>query len=104
MQTMSPTENAHEYALDMPLAKVLVGEPTHLSAYDVSCTADRALVTYLIISQFKLWQLHKEKRILRKSYLDHWEATKESTGTGRPVDAIISPAVAYTACPHGCNS
>ncbi|KAH7929984.1 amidase [Leucogyrophana mollusca] len=50
-----------------------------------------------------LWQLHKEKRALRKAYLDHWNATKSRTGTGRPVDAIISPAVAYTAVPHGLN-
>ena len=28
----------------------------------------------------------------------------ERTGTGRPVDAIISPAVAYTAVPHGLNT
>lgn len=85
IQTMSPTEDAHEYALDQPLAKTLVGEPVHISA-------------------FELWQLHKEKRDLRKSYLDYWEATKSVTGTGRPVDAIISPAVASVACPHGCNS
>ncbi len=52
----------------------------------------------------QLWQLHREKRALRKSHLDHWEATVSRTGTGRPVDAIISPAVAYAACPHGCNS
>ncbi|KAF4583552.1 hypothetical protein EYR38_002304 [Pleurotus pulmonarius] len=51
-----------------------------------------------------LWQLHKEKRELRKSHLDHWESTIADTGTGRPVDAIISPAVAYTAVPHGLNT
>ena len=28
----------------------------------------------------------------------------ERTGTGRSVDAIISPAVAYTAVPHGLNT
>lgn len=51
----------------------------------------------------QLWQLHTEKRALRKAYLDHWNATRNKTNTGRPVDAIISPAVAYTACPHGLN-
>ncbi|THG98992.1 hypothetical protein EW026_g3278 [Hermanssonia centrifuga] len=60
IQTMSPTENAHEYALDMPFAKSLIEEPSHLSAYD-------------------LWQLHKEKRALRKSHLDHWESTAAKT-------------------------
>lgn len=58
----------------------------------------------MLINECQLWQLHKEKRELRKSYLDHWEATVSQTGTGRPVDAIISPAVAYTAVPHGHNS
>ncbi|KAI0757556.1 general amidase [Daedaleopsis nitida] len=85
IQTMSPATDAHEYALDEPLARTILGERRHLTAYE-------------------LWQLHKEKRALRKSYLDHWEATVDKTGTGRPVDAIISPAVAYPACPHGCNS
>ncbi|KAI0735818.1 general amidase [Earliella scabrosa] len=85
IQTMSPDTDAHAYALDEPLARTVLGERRHLSAYE-------------------LWQLHKEKRALRKSYLDHWEATVSQTGTGRAVDAIISPAVAYPACPHGCNS
>ncbi|CCM03702.1 uncharacterized protein FIBRA_05848 [Fibroporia radiculosa] len=85
MQTMSPTTDAHEYALDEPFARTIVGERRHLSA-------------------FELWQFHQEKRALRKSHLDYWEATVSRTGTGRPVDAIISPAAAYTACPHGCNS
>nr|GAT60173.1 general amidase [Mycena chlorophos] len=71
--------------LEEPLVRKLVGKPYHRSAWE-------------------LWQLHKEKRDLRKSHLDHWEATVARTGTGRPVDAIISPAVAYTAVPHGHNT
>ncbi|KAI0358840.1 general amidase [Trametes cingulata] len=85
IQTMSPETDAHEYALDEPMQHTIIGERRHLTAYE-------------------LWQLHREKRALRKSYLDHWEATVDKTGTGRPVDAIISPAAAYAACPHGCNS
>ncbi|KAI0641096.1 general amidase [Trametes meyenii] len=85
IQTMSPDTDAHEYALDEPMARTIVGERRHLSAYE-------------------LWQLHREKRELRKSHLDHWEATASKTGTGRPVDAIISPVAGYAACPHGCNS
>ncbi|KAF9512588.1 hypothetical protein BS47DRAFT_1372763 [Hydnum rufescens UP504] len=52
----------------------------------------------------ELWDLHKERRKLMKEYLDQWEATTSKTGTGRPVDAIISPAAAYPAPPHGHNS
>lgn len=83
--TMKPAENPHHYPLEIPLNKVLVGPPVHFTAYE-------------------LWQLHKEKRALRKSHLDHWEATISQTGTGRPVDAIISPVVPYAATPHGLNS
>ncbi|CAE6491166.1 unnamed protein product [Rhizoctonia solani] len=56
------------------------------------------------LSVWQLWQLHKEKRDLRKEYLDHWQATVSRTTTGRPVDAVISPAVPYAAPPHGKNS
>ncbi|CCO33203.1 hypothetical protein BN14_07276 [Rhizoctonia solani AG-1 IB] len=55
------------------------------------------------LSVWQLWQLHKEKRELRKEYLDHWQATASKTTTGRPVDAVISPAVPYAATPHGKN-
>ena len=30
-------------------------------------------------------------REYRAAYLDYWNSTKAATGTGRPVDAIISP-------------
>jgi len=50
---------------------------------------------------YELWQLHKRKRDIRGAYLDHWQATVSKTGTGRPVDAIISPAAPYPAPPHG---
>ncbi len=32
---MSPTTDAHEYALDEPLARTIIGERRHLSAYEV---------------------------------------------------------------------
>lgn len=55
------------------------------------------------ITAYQLWQLHKEKRDLRKEYLDHWQSTVQATGTGRAVDAIISPVAPYAAPPHGLN-
>lgn len=33
--TMSPETDAHEYALDEPFARTIVGERRHLSAYEV---------------------------------------------------------------------
>ncbi|KAJ6503296.1 general amidase [Mycena vitilis] len=55
------------------------------------------------ISAFELWQVQKKKRDLRQAHLLHWERTANQTGTGRPVDAIISPMAPYTAPPHGLN-
>lgn len=55
------------------------------------------------VSAYQLWQMHKQKRNLREEYLQLWEDTVKVTGTGRAVDAIISPVVAYTAIAHGKN-
>jgi amidase len=55
------------------------------------------------LSAYALWQLQKHRRELRKEYLDRWEATAATTGTGRPVDAIIAPIAPYAAPPHGKN-
>ena len=55
------------------------------------------------ISAYELWQVQKLKRDLRQEYLDHWNATVELTGTGRPVDAILSPCAPFVAPPHGMN-
>src|SRR5882757_11406199 len=55
------------------------------------------------ISAYNIWQVQKQKLSLRQEYLDHWNSTATLTGTGRPVDAIISPMAAYVATPHGKN-
>ncbi|OBZ80049.1 Acetamidase [Grifola frondosa] len=52
---------------------------------------------------YQLWRVQKLRAGLRKEYLDHWQKTAEVTGTGRPVDAIISPCAPYAAPPHGAN-
>ncbi|KAF5384166.1 hypothetical protein D9615_003363 [Tricholomella constricta] len=64
---------------------------------------DEQPVTAAEISAYELWQVHKRKRDLRQEYLEYWLATASETGTGRPVDALISPVAAYTATPHGKN-
>ncbi|KAJ8519145.1 hypothetical protein ONZ45_g3862 [Pleurotus djamor] len=78
-------DNPHPGGLVEPFVNALVGPPRSHST-------------------FELWQLQKDKRDLRKSHLDYWQATVSQTGTGRPVDAIISPVAAYTAVPHGLNT
>lgn len=53
------------------------------------------------LNAYQLWQLGKERRELRKSLLDRWQATASQTGTGRPIDALICPVAPYAAVPHG---
>ncbi|TFK38849.1 amidase signature domain-containing protein [Crucibulum laeve] len=56
------------------------------------------------ISAYELWQVQKKKRDLRQEYVDYWQASVELTGTGRPVDAVISPSAPFVAPPHGLNT
>lgn len=37
------------------------------------------------------------KREMQKEYMEYWNSTKELTKTGRPVDAVISPAAPFAA-------
>ncbi len=53
------------------------------------------------ISAYALWQLHKKRIALREEYLAAWRATASVTGTGRPIDAVITPVAPYAAPPHG---
>lgn len=56
------------------------------------------------LSAYGLWQVQKRRAELRKEHLDLWAKTVEITGTGRPVDAIISPVSSYASVPHGLNA
>lgn len=40
-------------------------------------------------------------RQLKKQYLDYWSSTEAVTGTGRPVDAVISPVAPFAAARPG---
>ena len=53
------------------------------------------------ISAFELFKIQKKRAVLRKEYLDHWQSTRASTSTGRPVDAIIAPVAPFPPPPHG---
>jgi len=37
------------------------------------------------------------KREYQKEYMEYWNSTKDLTGTGRPVDALISPLAPFPA-------
>lgn len=53
------------------------------------------------LDSYQLWQLHIQRRGLRKEYFEKWEETVGRTGTGRPLDAIFCPVAPYAAVPHG---
>lgn len=44
-----------------------------------------------------IMQTNIEKREAQKEYMEYWNSTAELTGTGEPVDAIISPLAPFTA-------
>ncbi|KAL5512322.1 hypothetical protein ACEPAG_3314 [Sanghuangporus baumii] len=55
------------------------------------------------ISLYDSWQLMKKKNDLRNEHLSLWNSTASMTGTGRPVDAIVTPVAPYASVPHGRN-
>ncbi|BGP12260.1 hypothetical protein JCM10213_000046 [Rhodosporidiobolus nylandii] len=75
----------HECAIsgEPNLGGVLAGaQPKHLSTYE-------------------FWQLSYARRRYIAEQLKAWESTKDLTGTGRPIDAIISPPAPYVSFKHG---
>lgn len=40
---------------------------------------------------FDIAAVNVEKREFQKEYMEYWNSTAELTGTGRPVDAVITP-------------
>ncbi|KAI3619150.1 general amidase [Moniliophthora roreri] len=54
-------------------------------------------------SAYEVWQAQKRQRTLREEYLQHWNETVSSTGTGRAVDGIIAPVSHSAGMPHGKN-
>ena len=94
-------------AEDYRISTAPSGEPLianmSLGLEDTESHIQRAISRPLVegISAYELWQVQKRKLGLRQEYLDHWNSTVTLTGTGRPVDAIISPMAAHVAAPHG---
>ncbi|GAA5899043.1 hypothetical protein JCM6882_004599 [Rhodosporidiobolus microsporus] len=52
------------------------------------------------LSTYEWWQLSYARRRYIAEQLAAWEATKELTGTGRPIDAIIAPPAPYVSFRH----
>ncbi|KAL1720608.1 amidase signature domain-containing protein [Schizophyllum commune] len=49
---------------------------------------------------YEMWQIHLKRTAWCQRYLAHWAATRERTGTGRPIDGMIMPTAPYAAIRH----
>jgi amidase len=47
----------------------------------------------------KLWDTQVERLAFVKKTLEHWMATAQQTGTGRPIDGLLSPTTPWAASP-----
>jgi amidase len=45
----------------------------------------------------QIFEINVQKRQYQKEYMEYWNSTASTTGTGRPVDAIISPLAPFAA-------
>jgi amidase len=52
----------------------------------------------------KIFKLNLEREALRSKALAHWNATRQRTVSGRPVDAILCPVAPTLAPPHNTTS
>jgi amidase len=81
-----------------PIIETMALEDAKLSSDAASFRPTESNVT-----AYELWQLHRIKTEYRQQYLDLLNDSIKISGTGRPIDAIISPVAAYAAPPHGMN-
>ncbi|KUJ16989.1 amidase [Mollisia scopiformis] len=49
---------------------------------------------------FETWQNQQRRTVLQMKWLERWQATKELTGTGRPIDGLIMPSTPFPAIRH----
>ena len=47
----------------------------------------------------ELWKMQEKRNEYVMRALQHWEASREVTGTGRPFDGVISPTSPFSAPP-----
>ncbi|WWC87431.1 uncharacterized protein L201_002320 [Kwoniella dendrophila CBS 6074] len=49
------------------------------------------------------WKNQHERNIYAQRFLDHWQDSRNWSGTGRVIDGLISPAAPFLARPHGAD-
>lgn len=53
------------------------------------------------LSTYESWQLNLEKYDVMDAWLKAWNATKEQTSTGQPIDGLLLPPSTHVAHLHG---
>ncbi|KAF2732551.1 amidase [Polyplosphaeria fusca] len=86
----------YDAGLDVKTAHGLVGEPfaKQVGFFEKLDKKDEFTASQVAETNVKL-------RRLRKEYMEYWNSTEELTGTGRPVDAIITPLAPFPAARPG---
>lgn len=80
---------SYDGAADARKAFDLSGEPPKPNIMDVKESK--------VFNATEIMENQVDKREAQKEYMDYWNSTQEVTGTGRPVDAIISPLAPFAA-------
>lgn len=53
------------------------------------------------LTAYENWQLNLEKDGVKTAWLKAWNATKEGTSTGQPIDGLLLPISPFCAHRHG---
>ena len=89
---MKLTTWAYDGGADIHGAFALSGEPV---ATQVKMSYGTEPREQMVAS--KIAATNVAKRRFQKEYMEYWNSTKNQTGTGRPVDAIIAPLAPFPA-------
>jgi amidase len=73
------------------------GEPLPVNAEKYYGPSNKSLKPSTV---FETWQNQYKKTLLAQSLLERWQKTAEETGTGRPIDALITPSTPFPAVRH----
>ncbi|KAI1879020.1 hypothetical protein JX265_003197 [Neoarthrinium moseri] len=73
------------------------GEPLPLNAEKYYGPSNTSLKPMTV---FETWQNQHKKSLLAQSFLERWQRTVDETGTGRPIDALITPSTPFPAIRH----
>ncbi|KAI1336355.1 amidase signature domain-containing protein [Xylariaceae sp. FL0016] len=75
----------------------LTGEPLPPNVESIFGRSNKSLKP---LSVFETWQIQHKRSLLAQRFLERWQQTHEVTGTGRPIDGLITPSTPFPAIRH----